>query len=576
MIEKINSIANIGKFESFTNSTVFEKNNIIFGFNGAGKSTLSDIFYSLAHEGKEELITRRATLKRSESDPDRTISIHFTDDSGRAIEFRNLSWHNNPKNIFVFNNQYVKEHVFVSKELQGNSIPIGMGELGVKLMNQREQLNLAILNLISDMNVNINHLSSAGFKFKDVTLSKITAKTNHKRFKSISDFELYPFALESAIKDKIKAHSKYSKELDNMEKCFALYSQISNVQSFDKSSIIKSVKKIPRISSKVIADFLSRHLNTTDIKWAVSGYKNQKDKTLCPLCGQSISDRYAIDFFNKLGKYINQNRDEYVQKYCQYLATLAVSIQSIDITVKISTFSEILQLLNSDKLLLQKDANRLQKGLFWNPSHTATLNQIIDKIYRKADNPYLNIGFTEEENDCIILLNQVIHNIAILKDILFQAKERLDKRIDKTLSLDDMNLRCSLSFGSFRSFMEQLKSQANQIIKHIEKLDMLNPQIDDCYNQIQLDTVNEFLSKLNTNIKIDVVRKRYYIQLKDFLPMEYTKDKDNTIFSEGEQKAIAFAYFLAEQKNLDESISNCKCQYKSVQKVEYKNVQFLA
>ena len=38
--------------------------------------------------------------------------------------------------------------------------------------------------------------------------------------------------------------------------------------------------------------------------------------------------------------------------------------------------------------------------------------------------------------------------------------------------------------------------------------------------------------------------------------MEYTKEKDNTIFSEGEQKAIAFAYFLAEQKNLDDSITN--------------------
>lgn len=556
MIEKINSISNVGKFESFTCLTTFEKNNIIFGFNGAGKSTLSDIFYSLAHPGKENIITQRATLKRNESDPDRTISINFNDDSGNTIEFKDQTWHNNPENVFVFNNQYVKEHVFVSKELQGNAIPIGMGQSGVKLMNQREQLNISIANLISDMNVNINHLSSAGFKFKDVTQSKITSKTNQKRYVTITNFELYPSSSESLIKDKIRAHSKYSKELDNMAKCFTLYSEISNVQPFDKSLIIRSVKKIPQISSKVIAAFLSKHLNTADIKWAVSGYKNQKNNALCPLCGQSISDRQAIDFFKNLGKYINQNKDENIQKYCQNLAALAGSLQSIEITNKISTFTEILQLLSTDKLLLKKDTNRLQKGLSWNSSHTETLDQLIEKIYKKADNPYLNIEFTDDENNCIILLNQVIHNITILKDILSQAKDRLDKRIDKTLSLDDMNLRCSLSFGSFRGFMEQLKSQANQMLKNIERLDILNPQIDDCYNQIQLDTVNDFLKKLNTNIKIEVVKKRYYIKLKDFLPMEYTKEKDNTIFSEGEQKAIAFAYFLAEQKNLDDSITN--------------------
>ena len=75
MVKQIEQITNVGKFESFSNETQFDKNNIIFGFNGAGKSTLSDIFYSLAHPGKEEIITRRVTLKRDETEPEKRIYI---------------------------------------------------------------------------------------------------------------------------------------------------------------------------------------------------------------------------------------------------------------------------------------------------------------------------------------------------------------------------------------------------------------------------------------------------------------------------------------------------------------------
>lgn len=556
MIKKINQITNVGKFESFSSTVNFDKNNIIFGFNGAGKSTLSDIFYSLAHIDKESLITRRVTLKRDENEPAKQISIILSDENSNYYEFDNSHWTNVPDNIFVFNDQYVREHVFVSKELKGNTVPIGMGSEGVKYMSQREQVQKDIAQLMTDMNNNINILSSAGFKFRDVTSSKITQRVNIKRYDTISRFELYPLSSEIFIREKIRTQTKYSKELDDMQKCHDLYLTISGLTLIDKSVITKTIRKIPRITSKEIARYLSSTLTTADISWAVKGYKAQKDQTICPLCGQTIADRKAINFFNKLGKYVKQHQDENVQVFCTTLKNCAGQLNSIDIQKKINIFNEIIQLLNSINLLRKKDTLRLQKGLSWDDSNTNRLKDIINKIYDKADNPYVNIAFTDKEKECLTLLNSVIKNISILGEIIDGCQNRLETKIEKSLSIDEMSMRCELSFGSLRPYMETLKSQAYHMKQLNHKLEILNKEIDDCYNQIQLQTVNAFLSKLNTNIKIEVLNKKYYIRLKNFLPMEYAKGEDNTIFSEGEQKAIAFAYFLSEIKEHEITNSN--------------------
>ena len=52
---------------------------------------------------------------------------------------------------------------------------------------------------------------------------------------------------------------------------------------------------------------------------------------------------------------------------------------------------------------------------------------------------------------------------------------------------------------------------------------------------------------LNTHLKIEVRDNQYYIKLKDFKAKKH-EDKE-TITSEGENRAIAFAYFLAEVSN---------------------------
>ncbi len=54
--------------------------------------------------------------------------------------------------------------------------------------------------------------------------------------------------------------------------------------------------------------------------------------------------------------------------------------------------------------------------------------------------------------------------------------------------------------------------------------------MDDCYNQIQLDEINGYLSKLNTHINLEVNRNKYYIRLKRFFEAAEYENGKKVIF----------------------------------------------
>lgn len=545
MISNIKKIKNVGKYEMFCGTELFEKNTMIFGFNGAGKSTLSDIFYSLASKEKDGIIAQRRTLNRPNEHGLKEIEVILSDEFGNDIIFSDDTWNNVPPNMHVFNNYYIEDHVFVSKHLQGNAIPIGMGAEGTKYMKQRETLIDANKKLISKINDNITLLGSAGYKIKDFSNQRVTEKTKIKRFENMASFTLYSVNEKKVIEEKIKNNTKYTKELADIETCENLYQGIREVSPIDITILMKKVKKTVRISSKEIAKFLSESLTTVDIKWAVKGYRNQKDTSKCPMCGQTIAEKRAILLFDKLGKYISQNKDENIRIFCSELHLIVGKLKMLDLENKVIVMKQIIDILNANFLLLKRDIQRLEKGLEWGKQENYILQGVIQKIYDKAENPYIEINLSDEEEKCILSINQVIRNIRRLSDIIQQVKERLEKKIEKTISMDDMNVIYALSYGNNRNIAEQIRDDSSIYIRNEKKISELNEKIDDCYNQIKLDEINGYLSKLNTHIAIEVIKNKYYVRLKDFEAKEYEKGKE-MFFSEGESRAVAFAYFLAE------------------------------
>lgn len=166
--------------------------------------------------------------------------------------------------------------MFVSKHLQGDAVPIGMGTVGTRCMKQRELLLDANKEFINQINTDIGLLGNAGLKIKDFSNQKVTEKTKQKRFETMAGLTLYSLSEKKMIEDKIKCNTKYTKELADIEQCEKLYQQIRGIEQIDKSMLMKTVKKTLRVSSKEIAQFLSQTLTETDIRWAVAGYRNQK------------------------------------------------------------------------------------------------------------------------------------------------------------------------------------------------------------------------------------------------------------------------------------------------------------
>lgn len=172
MIKQIRKIDNLGRFEEFEGTLEFGKNTILFGFNGAGKSTLSDIFYSLSKDNAEEYLARRRTLNREDEDGQKNITVELMGENGELYCFENNEWISKPEKINVFNEKYVEEHVFVSRQIEGDTAPIGIGTVGAALMRQKSLLMNINEDLYREINEEITQLLEADIKIKDFTYPK--------------------------------------------------------------------------------------------------------------------------------------------------------------------------------------------------------------------------------------------------------------------------------------------------------------------------------------------------------------------------------------------------------------------
>ena len=572
MLKQIKNITHLGQFENFISNRELSMNNIIFGFNGAGKSTLSDMFYSLAHENHEELISRRRTLNRGEEEGNKEIDIEILKDDGEMYLFSDNGWNMRPNNMYVFNAEYIKEHVFVSQQVEDNAVNIMLGKDGAKYMRQKEECLRNTTDLINDINRNIKLLMDEGLKIKDFSANKVTSKTTDKRYKQMAEISLYPIADKAKIEEKIKSNEKYTQEISILEKCNELLEKIDSVEPISISNIKMHIACVPRITSKEIVTYLNKSLTTTDIKWAVRGYLIQKNKNICPMCGQEIADKQAKQFFEKLGKYICQNKDEKIKKISSELQQLVYDLETISIGDKIKYLREIITNLEGNGLLLKKESVRFDKSLSWNSENTEIIGNLIEKIKQKAENPFVEIELSENENNTILLLNTVIRSIQVIKTVLQDIRNRVDEKNEKRFSMNDIGKLFELSYGANRSIAEDIKCKSTQVLKNRERILNLNEKINDCYNQNRLNSVNTFLMQLNTHIRIEVKHNNYFIKLKDFQEKPYDQGRE-TLLSEGEKNAVAFAYFLAEIGNtetadkiivIDDPISSMDLSRKSI------------
>lgn len=82
------------------------------------------------------------------------------------------------------------------------------------------------------------------------------------------------------------------------------------------------------------------------------------------MCGQTISDKRAVQLFKKLGRYVSQHKDDNAREYCTKLSLLAGQLKMLNLAKRVEIFNQIISVLSADSLLLKKDTERLQKVFY--------------------------------------------------------------------------------------------------------------------------------------------------------------------------------------------------------------------
>jgi len=151
MLRKVVSIANVGRFSSYSASgdVEFAKLTAIFGENGRGKSTITSIIRSL-QTGDGDHISERATLP-STSKPEVKIRL-----DGSMTDFKAGAWSTPLSDIEVFDAQFISDNIFSGLEVdhdhKRNLYRVIVGEQGVILSKKVDELDGKIREGNSEVN----------------------------------------------------------------------------------------------------------------------------------------------------------------------------------------------------------------------------------------------------------------------------------------------------------------------------------------------------------------------------------------------------------------------------------------
>jgi wobble nucleotide-excising tRNase len=155
MINSLNLIRNIGRFDSFTTRTQLERLTLIYAENGRGKTTLSAILRSLG-TGDPIPISERRRLA-AQNQPHAIVAC--TGGPPDAM-FQNGAWNRTLSDVLIFDDVFVDQNVYsgliVGSDHRQNLHELILGAQGVTLNHQLQ----ALITRIEQHNAELRRLGS--------------------------------------------------------------------------------------------------------------------------------------------------------------------------------------------------------------------------------------------------------------------------------------------------------------------------------------------------------------------------------------------------------------------------------
>lgn len=553
-IEKFGVFTNYKWYDSFKEKPYFfGRRNIIYGRNYSGKTTLSRIFRSL------EL----GELHKDYSDGKFTITLK----NGKKICEKDVG--DIPLKIRVYNSDFVKDNIkFESGEMKPFAV-IGEKNIEIegkiKLENARikeyqiklEDKENGIKKQYDDTFMQLkeleNHLTkSLSEKASEIKNNPILFMVGEKRRYDIRDLKKeipnatpidknIEWELVTTLKEDIKELIPLV-ELKDIDLNYLDFAQKAN------ELLSKTVKP-----SKIIRQLANNHELQ---EWVREGIKHHKGKLhRCAFCGQRIReerweelDRHFTDvvekYTNSLDNLLKELEEKiyYVKEY-----NLPISEDSL-YSLFVKEYNAILADLNELKEISLSKLKEIYKTVKIRRQNLFTTSKLIEI----DDGIELKISKLVEKINKVIIENN--NYTKKYKDEANQAREKLRlneiHRFLQQINYDKIKSKIE----KYNNELEALEKEKNELEEKIQesmnKINELEKSLKDEKNSIIL--INSYLNNFlgHPELYLDFEEDESTGKVTKFVVKRNGVEAKN--LSEGEQSLLAFCYFLAQLKNIED------------------------
>ena len=560
---KIAKIKRLGVFEDYSwkCSEDFKDINIFFGFNGSGKSILSNLFNLLARNEnfpREKKSLLFEDLKRSND-----AILRMSHSNGENLSYPPTGGQNN-KNIFVFNTNFITEHVF-----DGQLGRIKKFNIAETVLEDPEikKINLEIDSITKEKEKNETDQQELLNKFvvlKQAYNSRFRESFPNKnlRIPNFPDISEIPQETKNQLEKELMqkaAEYKLSEKQSDLEKDIKSFSEI------ELESITIDFKVLDEILTKSAKEAVSEtlKLKITNFQESIDAedansiepwfrlgqslleLSAQIPQKKCPLCDSDITDRFNniitdfSDYFDK--KYeelslkiktqkealkktitsieLNNNLINSLKKYQKkYLSILEDEVPNQSETTIIMEIKAIIDLLtekqgNSSKVIEFDFINIKKKALDYNME--------IDSLKTYQTKTLKILRGQKLDSDAIESNIRKIYSRLIYVDLNSGAKKTIEKYHNLASRIETNSSRISALTNQKVQRLRDMKMESKKVSEYLKKLGITNFTID----------LNESNESENILIK--------------YLDDDRVKNRLRNTLSEGEKTALAFSYFLS-------------------------------
>ncbi|MBX2842031.1 MAG: AAA family ATPase [Flammeovirgaceae bacterium] len=543
----------------------FEKFNILFGFNGSGKTTLSNLYNLFSTNSICPVEEKKSLFNAYKKDENSFAQIQWN--SREKLKFSATSLATSLKKIFVFNQNFVSDHIFDGKS--GNVQKFNISSTTLE-NPEIKALTYEIENKEEDLKKNQSLIQS--FKIKYNSFKKIYGeqyRENYpgRKFTVSADIPHYEKVsikpIEGLKKDlKEKLSLKNSSEDSEYAKYNLQRLRKINFQSLDlnipiiKDLLKQKISSIAKEAFKKNIEDTEKYLKEYDLeksseisvsKWfakghvilqALSSFEDVNTK-ICPLCKSDITGSIS-ELLVEFEDYFDKAYDEFKEKIDRAIESVKKAEASIhqnkemEIHLPISG-SNIIEIFN--KLL--------------NP--TKTIQKLQRQLERKSDKPNLSEDIISELSQEVTNYNSEITKLkSSLEELILKLEESIDD--PDIIRKDVFKIYQDLLFNALNN-----DDSGNNIKKNSEAIHLVEVLEDDLKNlkeklsqeirklKIEAAKIGEYLEKLGIThftIDLDLDKTEDNIHI-NYKSSNAIKKQLRNSLSEGEKTALAFAYFLS-------------------------------